>query len=217
MTPTTSDTSYIRALEQATDPWSFVETLRALRPTQRSEVWLVARDTRVPVLWLRGDGLTYTADTTTVQAIRRGSIRLCRLSLLQPADHPPHADLRSGMELSWFAGYHASGQLTPHLQADAAYRIAHVPNFALIRPLPSQLRVAASLTSSSANLNEIVARAGVSMEEAMRTLNALYACELLEASRPEDAASRSSGPGEMRGGLTKLLHSVRKHLGRSED
>ncbi|HVW69510.1 MAG TPA: hypothetical protein VHB68_11080 [Steroidobacteraceae bacterium] len=212
---TTADTSYIRQLEQATDPWSFVETLRGLRAAPSSEKWLVARDTRMPVLWLRGDGLTYAADTATVRAIRRGSIRLSRLTLRKPLERAPTTELRSGMELSWFAGYHASGQLSPQLSADVGYRVGRAPSFGLIRPLPSQLRVAASLASAAANLSEIVARAGVSAREAIRTLNALYACDLLGLAGPEDVAPIVAGVAEARGGLTKLLHSVCKHLGRA--
>ena len=141
--------------EVPTDPWSFVEALRTLRSVQNSEAWIVGRDAKTPVLWLRGDAVTYTADAGTVQAIRRGSLRLSRLTLQKgagPVASVPVAGqqaagpaLRSGMELSWFSGYHASSQLAPGLQASAHYRITQWPNFGLIRPLPSQLRVAASL------------------------------------------------------------------------
>src|SRR6201994_421924 len=39
--------------EGATDPWSFVETLRTIREVQNSDAWLVARDGKVASLWLR--------------------------------------------------------------------------------------------------------------------------------------------------------------------
>lgn len=201
---TTADTSFIRQLEQATDPWSFVETLRALRSTRRGEVWLAARDARTSVLWLRGDAVTYTADATTVQSIRRGSIRLSRLGLQETRQPVTTGDLRSGLELSWFAGYHASLQLTPRLRADACYRVAGTPNFGWIRPLPSQLRVAASVSNAAATVGEIVSRAGVPVEEVVRTLNALYACDLLEV-RPAADAQPAEAPEAQRGGLKKLL------------
>jgi hypothetical protein len=211
--------------ETPADPWSFVEALRTLRSVQNSEAWLVGRDAKTPVLWLRGDAATYTADAGTVQAIRRGSFRLSKLTLHKGAD--PGASVpvdgqqatgpasRSGMELSWFAGYHASSQLAPGLQASACYRITQWPNFGLIRPLPSQLRVAAGLSAAAADLDEIIKRASVAAEEAVRTLNALYACGVLVSIESGGAAVRMT-PGalaEPRGGFTKFLRSVRKHLG----
>jgi hypothetical protein len=201
--------------EVPTDPWGFVEALRTLRSVQNSEAWIVGRDAKTPVLWLRGDAVTYTADAGTVQAIRRGSLRLSRLTLQKGVDPVAGAALRSGMELSWFAGYHASSQLAPGLEAGARYRITRWPNFGLIRPLPSQLRVAASLSSAAADLNEIIARAAVPAEEAMRTLNALHACGVLVALESgEKAAPMAHGAlAEPRGGFTQFLRNVRKHLG----
>jgi hypothetical protein len=123
--------------------------------------------------------------------------------------------LRSGMELSWFSGYHASSQLAPGLQASAHYRITQWPNFGLIRPLPSQLRVAAGLSSAAADLSEIIKRAGVAAEEAVRTLNALHACGVLIAIESGGAATRATPASlaEPRGGFTQFLRNVRKHLG----
>jgi len=211
--------------EVPTDPWSFVEALRTLRSVQNSEAWLVGRDARTPMIWLRGDGAAYTADAGTVQAIRRGSLRLSKLILQKgagPVGSAPVAgqqaagpSLRSGMELSWFAGYHASTQLAPGLKASAHYRITQWPNFGLIRPLPSQLRVAAGLSSGTADLGEIIKRAAVSAEEAVHTLNALHACGVLVAIESGGATARAR-PGslaEPRGGFTNFLRNVRKHLG----
>ena len=197
------------------DPWSFVESLRTLRSVQNSEAWLVARDGRTPILWLRGDAVTYIADPGTVQAIRRGSLRLSRLSLqkgTQPADAPA---ARSGMELSWFAGFHASDKLLPALQGSARYRIARWPNFGLIRPLPSQMRIAASLASVAADLGEISTRAAVPTEEVARTLNALHTCGVLLAVKPEDPVTTPAKRAvhEPRTGFAKFLSGIRKHLG----
>jgi len=217
-------------LEVPTDPWSFVEALRTLRSVQNSEAWLVGREARTQVLWLRGDAATYTADPGTVQAIRRGALRLSKLTLQKGADPgvgaapagssapgQPATGLtpRSGMELSWFAGYHADSQLAPGLQATAKYRMTHWPNFGQIRPLPPQLRVAAGLSSAAADLDEIVKRAAVPVEEAVRTLNGLYACGVLVAVDSAGTAARLT-PGalaEPRGGFTKFLRNMRKHLG----
>jgi hypothetical protein len=201
--------------EEPVDPWSFVEALRTLRSVQNSETWLLARDARTPVLWLKGDAVAYSADGATVQAIRRGSLRLSKLTLEKGVDPANGSAQRSGMELSWFAGYHASPILAPALQSTVRYRITLWPNFGLIRPLPSQLRVAAGLSSAPADLNEIMARAKVPAEEAIRTLNALYACDALI---PVDAGEKATPVGarnvaQPRGGFTSFLRNVRKHLG----
>jgi len=198
------------------DPWSFVESLRTLRSVSNSEAWLVARQGKMSLLWLRGDAVTYTADATTVQAIRRGGLRLSRLKL-QKANQPTDAPaLRSGMELGWFAGYHASEQLAPALQGGAQYRITRWPNFGLIRPLPSQTRVAAGLASVPADLAEIIKRADVTIEEATRTLNALHGCGVLVAVRPGEVIEKTGQyriAQQSRGGIGKFLTNIRKHLG----
>ena len=196
------------------DPWSFVEGLRDLRSVQNSEAWLVGRGSaRTPILWLRGDAATYTAEPVTVQAIRRGALNPNSLSLEKGLAPTGGQAPRSGMELSWFTGYHASDRLAPALTISTSYRISSWPNFGLIRPLPSQLRVAAGLSSAAADLSAIIKRAGVTAEEATRTLNALYACGVLIGVSPAEAGGAVSTNARQRAGLAKLLASVRKHLG----
>jgi hypothetical protein len=195
------------------DPWSFVESLRALRSVQNSEAWLVGRNARTPILWLRGDVATYTAEPVTVQAIRRGALSPNSLSLEKGAAPTGGQAPRSGMELSWFAGYYASERLAPALTISTRYRISSWPNFGLIRPQPSQLRVVAGLSSGAADLGEIIKRTGGTAEEAIRTLNALYACGVLIAVSLEEAGRAVSDKPRLRAGLAKLLTNVRKHLG----
>ena len=195
------------------DPWSFVESLRALRSVQNSEAWLVGRNERTPILWLRGDVATYTAEPVTVQAIRRGVLSPNSLTLEKGSAPTGGQAPRSGVELSWFAGYYASDRLAPGLTISARYRISSWPNFGLIRPQPSQLRVAAGLSSAAADLGEIIKRAGVAAEEATRTLNALYACGVLIAVSLEEAGRAASAKPRPRAGLARLLNSVRRHLG----
>lgn len=197
------------------DPWSFVEALRTLRSVQNSQAWLVGRDGRTPVLWLRADVGSYSADAGTVQAIRRGSLHLGRLSLEKSQEPVSSSTPRSGMELSWFAGYHAHSELAPELKVGARYRITRWPNFGLIRPLPSQLRVAAGLGSAAASLSEIIKRAAVTAEEATRTLNALHACDVLAyvANEQKDAPPAARAVPEPHGGFGKFLRNMRKHLG----
>ena len=201
--------------EAPADPWSFVEALRTLRSVQNGATWLVGRDGRAPVLWLKGDAVSYATDNATVQAIRRGSLLLGHLSLQKGADPAGGVVQRSGMELSWFAGYHASAQLAPTLKRGVRYRISQWPNFGLIRPMPPQLRVAAGLSSAPADLEEIIARAKVTPEEAIRTFNALYACDVLIAVESGETAAPAAGRTvtQPRGGFTSFLRNVRKHLG----
>lgn len=209
------ETQSARSNDVPTDPWSFVEALRTLRSVQNSQAWLVGRDGRTPVLWLRGDVVSYSANAATVQAIRDGSLRLSELTLVKGQEPVSGSTPRSGMELSWFAGYHAGNQLAPGVKAGARYRIMRWPNFGLIRPLPAQLRVAACLSSAAADLDEIIKRASVPAEEAMRTLNALHACDVLACLGGEErvAPATSRALPTPNGGLTRLLRNVRKHLG----
>jgi len=201
------------------DPWTFVEGLRTLRTLQNSEAWLVGREARTPILWVRGDAATYAAEPVTVQAIRRGALNPSRLTLEKGSAPIGGQAPRSGMELSWFTGYFASGHLAPSLTISTSYRMSSWPNFGLIRPSPSQMRVVAALAAAAADLSEIIRRAGVTADEAARTLNALYACGMLvrvSPSEPGSAASagaRRRAASEPRAGLAKLLANVRKHLG----
>lgn len=200
-----------------TDPWAFVEALRTLRSVQNSQTWLVGRNGRAPVLWLRGDAVSYATDGATVQAIRRGTLTLSTISLQKSADPTGGPTQRSGLELSWFAGYYASAQLAPAVKAGARHRMSQWPNFGLIRPLPPQLRVAAGLSAAAADLEEIIARAKVTSEEAIRTLNALYACDvLIAAAEPSGKATpavAATSAAQPRGGFTSFLSRMRKHLG----
>jgi hypothetical protein len=197
---------------QAADPWAFVEALLTLRAVENGEAWLAAMHGRTRVLWLRGDAVAYAADATVVRAIAEGSLRLETLELRKSREPAPEVNRRSGMELSWFAGYHASSQLTPQLRADTRYRMSRWLDFgAMIRPMPAQLRVAAELASQAASLNEVAASGALSPQMAARTFNALYACGVLVESEP--AADGRGAPAVSGSGLAKLLASMRKHLG----
>jgi hypothetical protein len=200
---------------QRRDPWSFVETLRTIREVQNSEAWLVARDGKVPCLWLRADGAIYAAEQSTIQAIRRGTLNLARLDLqkgMLPAGGPVP---RAGAELSWFAAYYASTDLAPWLKPTVRYRVTRWPNFGPIRPLPSHIRVAAALAAMPARSDEIAARAHVSVEEAIRALNALADANVLVEVDGDVALAGTIAPPavEPRGGFVTFLRNVRKHLG----
>lgn len=216
--PTDSDDSVDRNAhigQEAADPWKFVEVLRTLREVQNSEGWLLARDGRLPCLWLRADGAKYFAEPSIVQAIRRGTVNLAGLNLLRGTPQPNHPATRSGTELSWFAGYHASEHLAPWLNPAARYRVTRWPNFGLIRPLPSNIRIAAALASAPMRLDEVASRAHVSIEEGTRVLNALAVAQIVEVADADTklpVAPRSSAP-RPRGGFAAFLSNVRKHLG----
>lgn len=201
--------------QEAADPWKFVEVLRTLREVQNSEGWLLARDGRLECLWLRADGAKYFAEPPIVQAIRGGTVNLAGLNLLRGTPPPNHPATRSGTELSWFAGYHASEHLAPWLNPAARYRITRWPNFGLIRPLPSSIRIAAALSSAPLRLEEVVSRAHVSIEEGTRAVNALAVAQIVEVAGVDTeppVAPRSSAP-RPRGGFAAFLSNVRKHLG----
>jgi hypothetical protein len=197
------------------DPWSFVETLRTIREVQNSEAWLVARDGKVPYLWLRADGAIYAAEQSTIQAIRRGTLNLARLNVEKSALPEGGPASRAGTELSWFAAYYASAELAPWLKPTIRYRVTRWPNFGLIRPLPSHIRVAAALASMPARPDEIATRAHVSAEEAIRALNALAVANVVVAVNTDVAPPAKVVPPtvEPRGGFGSFLRNVRKHLG----
>ena len=197
------------------EPWSFVETLRTIAEVQNSEAWLVARDAKVPCLWLRADGALYAAEQATVQGIRRGTLNLAGLNLQKGARPEGGPRSRAGTELSWFAAYHASAGLAPWLKPAARYRVTRWPNFGLIRPLPSHIRVAAALASAPASAGEVAARASVSIEEATRTLNALAVSNVLVAVAGEEASVPTPRVSAVapRVGFGAFLSNVRRHLG----
>jgi hypothetical protein len=197
------------------DPWAFVESLRTLREVQNSEGWLVGRDGDTALLWIKTDASGYFADPSIAQALRRGQIDLTRLGLRRGAPPAAGSFVRSGVELAWFAGFYASDGLAPWIKGDERFRIARWPNFGLIRPPASQIRIAATLSSKAATISEITARAQVSPEEAARTLNALATCDVLViqesvAEAPSRPQTNVTLPG---GGLRAFIRNIRKHLG----
>jgi hypothetical protein len=105
--------------------------------------------------------------------------------------------------------------LSPWLDSTARYRVSRWPNFGLIRPLPSHIRVAAALSSAAADLSQIASRAHVPIQEAVRALNALSACGLvtIEESSEEDSLEDSLIPVRPPGGFKVFLRNVRRHLG----
>jgi hypothetical protein len=189
------------------DRWTLVEALFTIRAVENGQAWLVARAARTPVLWIRGDGGAYAADPAAVQVMRDGSLDLHRLALRRSSEPGPDLERRSGMELSWFAGFHASETLAPQLQADAAYRIQRWPGFEQIRPQPVQLRLAAALSSRPVSLDQIVGERMFPRNMAIKTFNALYACGLL-VQTPADP------PQEPRQGFARLFSSGRRQPGR---
>jgi hypothetical protein len=203
--------------EGSEEPWSFVESLRTLRAVQNSEGWLVGRDNDMPLVWIKTDATGYFVEPSIAQALRRGQIDLSRLNLRRGAPPAAGSFVRSGVELAWFAGFHASDQLAPWLKAEDRFRISRWPNFGLIRPPPSQIRVAATLAKATVTLSELASRAHVPAEEAIRTVNALATCDVLVAS---DAASpaapsltRSANIAAPAGGFRAFIRNLRKHLG----
>jgi hypothetical protein len=197
------------------DPWSFVDTLRTIREVQNSESWLVARDVKLPRLWLRADGAMYVADHTTILGIRDGTLNLATLNLQKSKPPTDGVAARAGTELSWFAGYHASREIAPWLNAAARFRVTRWPNFGLIRPAPQHIRVAAAMASTAGKPSEIAARARVSVEEAIRTLNALAVAGVVVAADEgvQAPATRAATTAAPRGGFTAFLRNMRKHLG----
>jgi hypothetical protein len=207
------------AVELPTDatgiaPFKFVDTLRTVRDVPNADLWLVAHHGGTPVLWLRGDGSSYQANPKYVEALSAGTLKLSGLQIRREDKAAADLAQRPGFELGWYAGYHASAIIAPWLSAQTRYKLKSWPNFGLIRPHPSLLRIASALGSTPLTLQQVAARAKVPMEVAARTLNALSACDALvsvaEATAP---VSRPKAVAEPSGGFSRFLTRVRKHLG----
>jgi hypothetical protein len=202
--------------------WDFVDAVRTLRQLNNPRKWLIGRNGKDALLWLSGDEATYFTQRLLAEPIRAGRFNLNSLEL-ELADGPTPVGMWShpAVELTWFAGYRASDQLAPWLNQAARYRITRWPDFGVIRPSASQIRISALLHASSITLYEVVTRAKVSNEEAIRTLNALSACNVVELELVATAAHRSNAMGSKalaakpQGGFNALFQRMRKHLGMS--
>ncbi len=197
--------------------WSLVESIRTLRAARNPELWLAVRNAEQPLLWLRGDAAKYQCSTATLQAIHEGTLPLDGLTLERSL---PRFGLVSGRgsEFTWFAAYHTSDMLAPWLSEAVPYRLRRWPDLGLLRPadpaaLGAQLRITATLDSAPATAAELPTRAGVSQEQAVRTLNALAACDLIEVAVAATAAERTSFKIERpKMGFRQLFDSIRRHL-----
>lgn len=196
--------------EDPDDCWRFLKKLRTLHEVQNGGVWLVGKIQGSTVLWLKGDCREYAVDPETLQALRAGRLDLNALQLQSASALGAHCVVRPAAELRWFGGYHSRPLLAPWLSAAERYGVSHWPNFGLIRPNASQIRMTALLASETLSLEKLVTRAHVTMEEAVRTLNALSACGLLETAPAQERARSTVVPHVI--GLKSLLRLMRKHF-----
>jgi hypothetical protein len=197
------------------DEWRFVETLRKMRARADGHTWVAARRSSVHVFWLQSNAGLYVAEPSTVEALRSGALNLRDLQLGEGPPPPGAASRRSGVELLWHAGYHASAQLADRLNTITAFQLVRWPNFASIRPAPTQIRIVAAMASGESRVGGIASRAGASEIEVVRTLNALAAADLIVASTADlDAQPKTwTPPTRPRKGFTTFLRDVRRHLG----
>jgi hypothetical protein len=196
--------------EDLDDCWRFLKKLRTLHEVQNGATWLLGKIRGSAVLWVRGDCREYAVDPETLQAFREGTLDLNAVQLQSAPALGAHCIVRPAVELRWFSGYHACPQLAPWLSATERYGVTHWPNFGLIRPYASQIQMTALLAAAPLSLDKLVTRAHVNMEEAVRTLNALSACGLLEMAPSEERGGRNVLPHVV--GLKSLLRLMRKHF-----
>jgi len=212
-------TRSLASADENSDPWVFLEALRMLWEVPNADVWLAGKIGKVTVLWLKGDCSEYSAEPAVLQAIRSGELPLHDVNLQTGLPPPAHRAARAATELLWFAAYHASSKLAPWLNSTTHYRIARWPDFGLIRPLPSQIRVTATLSKAALTLDGMVERAQISVEEAARMLNALSACRLLSAEAGDavvPATDIRQAVPEPAAGFRSFLRLMRKRLGLKE-
>jgi len=200
------------AADTPVTPWAFVEMLRALQEVQNTEAWLVGRDGNMPLIWLKGDGSCYAAEPSIIHAIRRGALDLNWLSLRAGSPPAQGPVVRAGIELAWFAGYHASEKLAPWLNPERRYRLGRRPDFEYIRLSHSQLRMIDILAETASDVTELAACSHVSLEEGTRTLNALGSCDALAVPQPQQSPHRlelvmARGVNMLTSGLSALLRT----------
>jgi hypothetical protein len=204
---------------ESSDPWSLVESLRALRSLGNSALWLECKGERGVSLWMSGDGRRYFCDEGTAAALRTGSIDLSGLTPHKGAPPPSNFSPRPGQELFWFVTYHASATLAPWLEEKTSYRLLRWPDFGRVRAndelaRTAQIRVVAALADAPASIAAVVVRTQTTVEHATRTMNALSSCGLIEPATAAIESTRPESPAPVHpGGLKKFLRNLRKHLG----
>lgn len=220
---TTSAAAVVDTDNSRGETWTFIESLRTLRAVSNAGMWLTARSSTGPLLWLQGDGKRYRCSPVTVNAIKAGKLRLSTLTLEKGNPPPEGLNQFPAAELTWFESYHASASVAPWLKENATYRLLQWPDFGRLRShdptqRAEQIRLLAVLENSPATLAQLAERARTSLELTTRTLNALAACGLVEVSsadtRKRDRAL--SAPRTPVGGLRQFLRSIRRHLGLGE-
>lgn len=201
------------------DSWGFVDSLRTLRLVNNAETWFVGKGASGSVVWVRGDGSRYCSDSATARAIRTGTRNLNGLTL-HKATSPPGVGPRSGSELAWFAGYHASASLAPWLNEHQTLRLTRWPDLGRVQPddpllRASLLRVLAALDAAPATVVQLCARTDVAPEIIVRTVNALASCELIDTTSTAalNVANTKSTSPLLAGRLREFLRNMRKHLG----
>ena len=204
------------------DAWGFVESLRTLRLVKNADMWLVGKGSGGAQLWLQGDGSRYCCNSATAVAIRKGTHNFSELTLRKTVAPPAEMNPRSGAELAWFEGYHASAQIAPWLSERAKYRLTRWPDLGRVRPddpqlRAEQIRVLAALDAAPATVAQLSARINASPDVAVRTLNALAGCELVKAAStpaPTVASTKPASPVPV-SRLQQFLRNMRRHLGLS--
>lgn len=202
------------------DAWGFVDALRTLRLVNNGDTWFVCKGSSGSVLWVRGDGSRYCCDPATARAIRMGTRNLSGLTLHKAVASPAHLNPRSGSELAWFAGYHASAAIAPWLSGRETYRLTRWPDLGRMQPddpplRAAQIRVLAALAAAPDTPAQLSARTNISPQIVVRTLNALASCELLEVAPTAaiNVASPRPAYAVPAGRLIQFLRNMRKHLG----
>lgn len=197
------------------EAWRFVESMRAMRTRADERRWFVGRQGTHPVLYVQSNAATFLAEDSTVAELRSGALDLNSLRLEVSVPPASGARLRSGLELLWFAAYHAGDRLVPSFDTASQIKLARWPNVSAIRPAPVQLRITAALAGGESTVERLAARVRVERGVVIRTINALAAANLVIASRsdvPDDA--QSWRPQALpRSGFGAFLRGVRRHLG----
>ena len=156
----------------------------------------------------------YNSRIPLEQVSANGS-RIAIRSTLVEAFRPPIVNLpgESLDKLFWFIGsqaFHGTG--APWLKPEDRYRLRRWPNFTELNHAVADMRAAAAIGNCFLNAAELASAAGISVESAIRTLNAYSLMGLLEIQTDKTAAPVTFTPPAQKSG-GGLFSKLRTKLG----
>jgi hypothetical protein len=194
--------------------WALFDSLRQLASQANLGQWLVAHYPDGYALHVRDDLQVFAADSGVHARLAAGQLPEAELV---PGEAPP-PELRSGRgaELLWQVGMHSGrGNLSGSLDAASAYRLLAWPDFGVVRPQATHLRMSALLATAPHTRDELLILLGndANIEAVNRFLNACAASGLLQADRRAMSPIPKHPSAPASSFVSGLVASIRDKLG----